>query len=317
MEYSHTPVLLKEVLFYLDPKPNQNFVDATLGGGGYSLALLEKVMPNGKVLSIDLDPAAIENYRQKISKSKYKANALVASGNFKDLDKILHKTEFQEFNDIHGIVADIGLSSYQLDQSGRGISFQRIEPLDMRFDPSGNTDAKFILNSFSLDELTRMFRENGEEPHSRSIAKAIVARREAGAMHTSLDLAEAVQVGLPKPKRHLWQNAARRIFQAVRMTVNHELQNLETFLPKAFNLLSPGGQLVVVSFHSLEDRLVKHFFAELARGCICPPDFPFCKCGRNPQGKLLTKKPVMAEEVEQKENSRSIPAKLRAITKLH
>ncbi len=317
MTYSHTPVLLKEVLFYLDPKPDQNFIDATLGGGGYSMALLEKVMPKGKVLSIDLDPAAIENYEKQLTKSKYQANALVASGNFRDLDKILERNQFYQFSDIRGIVADIGLSSYQLDQSGRGISFQKNEPLDMRFDPSGNTDAKFILNNFSLDELTRMFRENGEEPHSRSIAKAIVARREAGAMHTSLDLVEAIQAGLPKPKRHLWQNAARRIFQAVRMTVNHELQNLETFLPKAFNLLSPGGRLVVVSFHSLEDRLVKHFFAELARGCICPPDFPFCKCGRNPQGKLLAKKPVIAEEAEQKENSRSIPAKLRAIVKLY
>ncbi len=321
MSYSHTPVLLQEVLFYLDPKPGQNFVDATLGGGGYSLALLEKINAGqsngGKVLSIDLDQAAIENYQQKLVTTAYQKSALVANGNFKDLDKILERNQFQEFNDIHGIVADIGLSSYQLDQSGRGISFQKDEPLDMRFDPSAPTDAKFILNNYSPDELTRMFRENGEEPSSYAIAKAVVERRSNSQMNSSQDLVEAIRQGLPKPKKHLWQSAARRIFQAVRMEVNQELDNLKIFLPKAFDLLAPGGKLVVVSFHSLEDRVVKQFFAKAAKGCICPPDFPYCKCGKTPQGQILTKKPVQAGENEQKDNSRSIPAKLRAILKLH
>jgi 16S rRNA (cytosine1402-N4)-methyltransferase len=325
MSYSHTPVLLQEALSYLDPKPGENFVDATLGGGGYSTALLKKVSSkssaksakgakNGRVLSIDLDPAAREQYEQQLAGKTFQKNAVIAAGNFRDLD---HITEHYDFRNISGIVADIGLSSYQLDQSGRGISFQKDEPLDMRFDPSSSPDAKFILNNYSLDELTRMFKDFGEEPHSRSIAKAIVARRETHAMHSVQDLVTAIQIGLPKPKRHLWQNAARRIFQAVRMAVNHELENLETFLPKAFGLLNPGGRMVVVSFHSLEDRLVKRFFAEAARGCICPPEFPYCKCGLTPQGKLLTRKPVMAGEAEQAANSRSIPAKLRAILKLH
>lgn len=314
MSYKHIPVLLQEALFFLDPKPGENFVDATLGGGGYSTALLKKVSPNGQVLSIDLDPAAREQYKELISGKPYQKNAVVVGGNFRDLDRII--THY-EFGNISGIVADIGLSSYQLDQSGRGISFQKDEPLDMRFDPSSIKDAKFILNNYSLDELTQMFRENGEEPYSRAIAKAVVNLRETHTMTSVADLVAAIQTGLPKPKRHLWQNAARRIFQAVRMEVNEELENLETFLPKAFDLLAPGGKLVVVSFHSLEDRIVKRFFVECSKGCICPPDFPYCKCGRTPQGQILTKKPVMAGESEQIENSRSIPAKLRAILKLH
>lgn len=314
MSYSHIPVLLQEALLYLDPKPGENFVDATLGGGGYSIALLNKVSPDGSVLSIDLDPAAREQYEQLLAGKAYQKNAVIAAGNFRDIDHII---DHHDFGNISGIVADIGLSSYQLDQSGRGISFQKDEPLDMRFDPSSSPDAKFILNNYSQDELTRIFRDNGEEPSARSIAKAIVTRRETHAMHSTQDLVDAIKIGLPKPKKHLWQAAARRIFQAVRMSVNHELENLESFLPKAFDLLNPGGRMVVVSFHSLEDRIVKQFFAAAARGCICPPEFPYCKCGLTPQGKLLTRKPVMAGIEEQAANSRSSSAKLRAVLKLH
>ena len=314
MSYFHTPVLLKEALSYLDPKPGENFLDATLGGGGYSMALLEKVAPKGRVLSIDLDPAAREQYQKLLQKSLYRENAIIARGNFKDIGRIAQR---HNFGNISGIVADLGLSSYLLDQSGKGISFQKDEPLDMRFDPSTQPDAKFILNNSSLDELTRIFQDFGEEPHSRSIAKAVAARRESHAMSSTQDLVEAIQLGLPKPKKHAWQSAARRIFQATRIAVNRELENLEVFLPKAFDLLNPGGRMVVVSFHSLEDRLVKQFFAEAAKGCVCPPDFPYCKCGLTPQGKLLTKKPVTAGLQEQAANSRSVPAKLRAILKLH
>lgn len=312
--YSHTPVLLQEALSFLDPKPRQNFVDATLGGGGYTTALLKKVAPAGRVLAIDLDPAARDNFKKQLAGKSYAKNAVVAAGNFRDLDRILAN---KKFRDISGIVADIGLSSYQLDQSGRGISFQKDEPLDMRFDPSDGTDAKFVLNNSSQDELARIFKDFGEDPHSRAIAKAVAVRSQSGAMDSVQDLTAAVQEGLPKPKRHLWKTSARRIFQAVRIAVNHELDNLEEFLPKAFDLLNPGGRLVIVSFHSLEDRIVKRFFAGLAKGCVCPPDFPYCRCGRTPRGKLLVRKPVTAGSEEQTVNSRSIPAKLRAIEKIH
>ncbi len=314
MAYRHVPVLLNEALGYLEPQPGQNFVDATLGGGGYTRAILEKVFPAGKVLAIDLDPDARENFANTISGKKYAKNVVVAPGNFRDIDHILRN---HKFHDISGIVADLGLSSHLIDEAGRGISFQKDEPLDMRFDPSGPTDAKFILNNSSLDELTRIFKEYGEDPAARGIAKAIVVGREEKRLASAQDLVEAITRGLPKPRKHLWQQSARRIFQAVRMAVNHELESLESFLPKAFDLLNPGGKMVIVSFHSLEDRVVKQFFAGLAKGCICPPDFPYCQCGRNPRGKILTKKPVTASEKEQQDNSRSIPAKLRAIQKIN
>lgn len=314
MPYTHEPVLLAEALEYLQPQPGQNFVDATLGGGGYSLALAERVKPAGRVLSIDLDPAALENYLGQLAHTNFKNNTIAVHGNFRDLDTIIRS---HEFYNIAGIVADIGLSSYQLDQSGRGISFQNKEPLDMRFDVSDpTTDAKFILNNHSEEQLTELFRSYGEERASSRIAHAIVKQRQDQPLHYTTDLTEIIQRALPKPQQHRWPDSARRIFQALRIAVNHELENLETFLPKALDLLSPGGRLVIISFHSLEDRLVKQFFVKSARGCVCPPEFPICRCGKNPLGMILTKKVVTATAAEAERNPRSIPAKLRALKKL-
>ncbi len=306
--YTHIPVLLKQAITYLNPQPGQNFVDATFGGGGYSKELLSKVSPDGKVLGIDMDQDALD--------SAPKLDGLVlAHGNFSQLDKIL---EHKEFYDVAGIVADIGLSSYQLDNSGRGITFQKKEPLDMRFDLSNQgADAKFILNNYSLQELTKIFRDYGEDKESYRIAQAIVRAREVKLLHHTTDLTEIIHQALPKPIQHRWQDSARRIFQSLRIAVNHELENLENFLPKALDLVNPGGKIVIVSFHSLEDRIVKEFFNAQAKGCICPPEFPICQCGRTPRVKILTKKPITAEESEAAENSRSIPAKLRAVEKIY
>ncbi len=312
--YHHIPVLLQQAITFLDPKPNQNFVDATLGGGGYSKELLEKVLPDGKVLGIDLDQDAIQNFQDDIRREKYSHNAVVAHGNFRDLDKIV---ESKEFPIIDGIVADIGLSSYQLDESGRGITFQKREPLDMRFDLSSQEpDARFILNEHSEADIARIFSDYGEERESRRIARAIVHERQVERLHYTTDLTEIIQKALPKPVQHKWKDSARRIFQALRIAVNHELENLEAFLPKALDLVKPGGKIVIVSFHSLEDRIVKEFFVEAARGCICPKDFPICKCGLTPRAKILTRKPIIADELEVAGNSRSQSAKLRAIQKL-
>jgi 16S rRNA (cytosine1402-N4)-methyltransferase len=313
MNYNHEPVLLETALQFLEPQPGQNFIDATLGGGGYSRALLDYVIPEGKVLSIDLDPAALENYQAQLS-SKQKKNAIAVHGNFRNLDDIVRN---HEFYNIAGIVADIGLSSYQLDQSGRGITFQNKEPLDMRFDVSDpTTDARFIINNHSEEQLKEIFRNYGEDRLSGKIARAIVQRRGEKPFHYTTDLTELIRESLPKPQQHKWQDTARRIFQALRIAVNHELENLETFLPKALDLLNPGGKLVIISFHSLEDRIVKKFFVESSRGCTCPIDFPICRCGKNPLGMILTKKIVTANEEEQARNPRSIPAKLRAFKKL-
>lgn len=319
--YTHIPVLLNEVLTYLEPKQNKNYVDSTLGGGGYTAELLKISAPNGKVLSIDLDGEALENAKKKFAKVGDRLT--LVRGNFRDFDKLITHHEFTE---IDGIVADIGLSSFQLDESGRGISFQKKELLDMRFDDtSDQPDARFLLHHRSVEELTKIFRDYSEEKHSYKIAQNIskvLEKAKAEHGHTNevlkytTDLVEIIQGSLPKPEKHRWTDTARRIFQALRIEVNHELVNLETFLPKAFALLEPEGRLAVVTFHSLEDRIVKKYFKELTTGCICPPEFPICKCGLIPQGKILTKKAVLASEEELQKNPRAKSAKLRVIQKI-
>lgn len=309
--YSHIPVLLDEAISLLNPQPNQNFVDATLGGGGYTRALLKKIGPSGKVLAIDLDQTAIDLATSYQLKTK---SLIPVHGNFADIDQIVTN---HKFNDISGIVADIGLSSYQLDASGRGISFQKKEPLDMRFDLSKDTsDAKFILNNHNEQDLIKIFEEYGEEKYAKAIARKIVSSRNEKPFHYTTDLAEAITEALPKPVKHLYADSCRRIFQALRIAVNHELENLERFLPKALDILAPGGRLVIVSFHSLEDRIVKQFFLKASRGCVCPIDFPECICGKSPLAKVLTKKIVTATEAELETNMRSKPAKLRAVQKI-
>ena len=309
MNYEHIPVLLNEVIRYLDPQAGQNFIDATLGGGGYSRAILEKTAPGGKVLAVDLDTDALENFKSQ--KPSYQHRITLVHGNFAQIDK--HVTH-HGFTDISGIVADLGLSSHELKE--RGISFQSRQPLDMRFDQTRDIkDAKLIVNDYSIPELEKIFREYGEEPFARQIAKNIERTRTKGQIQYTTELYQIIQEALPKPVRHKSDDHARKVFQALRIEVNQELQSLEEFLPKAFDLLAPGGRLAIVSFHSLEDRLVKKFFSGLGKGCVCPPDFPQCVCGRNPQGKILTKKPITASAKELEDNPRAKPAKLRAIQK--
>ena len=314
MDYYHVPVLLNEIIEYLDPRPGQNFVDATLGGGGYSRQILEEIGASGKLLSIDMDLEAIEfagNPKSKIQNP----NWILHHGNFRDIDKIIKHHDFPAPD---GIVADIGLSSHQLDGSERGISFQKKEILDMRFDKSSDEpDAKFILNNYEEERLLKIFRDYGEEKFSKQIVRKILENRDKRIeIRYTTDLYGIIQEALPKPIKHRADDSARRIFQALRIEVNHELENLEAFLPKAFDVLKVGGKLVVVSFHSLEDRIVKQNFVGLTKGCVCPLEFPTCICGKSPQGKILTKKPVSASESEISDNPRSRPAKLRVIQKI-
>src|SRR6185503_19246555 len=213
------------------------------------------------------------------------------------------------------IVADIGLSSNELDNSGRGFSFQKDEPLDMRFDVRQQTDAAFIIKEHSERDLAEIFKKYGEDKFSGKIAKHIVRARQENPIKKTFELVEIVKEALPKPVKHRFADSARRIFQALRITVNNELDSLENFLPNALDILAPGGVLAVVSFHSLEDSIVKQFFREASQGCVCPLDFPICQCGRNPRARLLMKKPVGAADAELEKNPRSKPAKLRAIQK--
>ncbi len=297
----------------MDPKEGQIFIDATLGGGGYSRTILDQVSINGKVLSVDLDIDAIKN--AEIEKSKIKnQNWIIKKGNFKNIDEIAKQEGFRE---VDGIVADLGLSSYELDQAGRGISFQKDEPLDMRFDQSQELTAEKILNEYTEERLRKIFEEYGEENFSRQISREVAGLRAKGAaIKTTKELFKVIEEALPKPVKHKVQDSARRIFQALRIEVNGEIENLKVFLPKAFTLLKSGGRLAVVSFHSLEDRIVKQQYLEFARGCVCPPEFPECVCGKKPLAKILTKKPLTASETELLENPRSKPAKLRVLEKI-
>ena len=310
--YDHIPVLLSEVIFYLQPQPGQNFIDATLGGGGYTREILKEIGTKGKILAIDLDQSAIDNAKAHNLPSK---NVTLTQGNFARLESIVKNHDFPAPN---GIVADLGLSSFELDHSGRGISFSKKEPLDMRFDLSSQTgDARFLLRNKTFKELSELFHKYGEDKFSTQIAKKIVSFRDSGQeIHYTTDLYNLIKEALPKPVKHKADDSARRIFQALRIAVNHELESLTEFLPKAFNILKPGGRLVVVSFHSLEDRIVKHFFISLTKGCICPPEFPHCICGKSPEGKIITKKIVTAGSEESALNPRSNSAKLRVVEKL-
>lgn len=310
--YVHKPVLLNEVLGLLAVQPGEHAVDATLGGGGYTKALLGHVGSSGKLLAIDLDEAAITAFSEWTRAQQ--APVVTSHGNFKNIDQIVVA---HGFTDVAAIVADIGLSSYHLDESGRGVSFQKHEPLDMRFDVRGDTaTAAFILNHHDEAELRKLFRDYGEERYASQIAHAIIRARAEHPIRYTTELVDLIKTALPAPVKHRWADSARRIFQALRIAVNHELDNLQGFLPNAFNILAPGGRLAVVTFHSLEDRIVKQYFVSLAKGCVCPPDFPQCRCGRNPQGKILTKKPIQPSEAELEENPRSRSAKLRAIQKI-
>lgn len=318
----HIPVLLKEILELLDPQPGQTIVDGTLGGGGHSLELAKRINPDGTLIALDLDPAAIEEAKKKFSElPELKTKVILLKDNYRFIRNIINDLGVKEVN---AILIDIGISSYDLEGSNRGFTFQKEQPLDMRFDPDSKPDsrhkkpftAEYIVNHYEEQELKRIFHEYGEDKFSSRFARAIVAHRQEHQIKTTTDLFEIIKKSLPAQFRFKAGDSARRVFQSLRIEVNHELDNLKNFLPNAFETLAPKGKLAVISFHSLEDRIVKQFFNELAQGCICPPDFPECRCGRTPKGKILTKKIVTASAEEVQQNSRSASAKLRVIEKI-
>jgi 16S rRNA (cytosine1402-N4)-methyltransferase len=318
----HIPVLLNETLQYLDLKPGQVVVDGTLGGGGHSLGIAKAIQPKGTVIGIDLDPAAVSEAQKQFDTEKLESTVILLKGNYKNIKDIIKGAGYEKVN---AILIDIGISSYDLEGSHRGFSFQKSEPLDMRFDPeevNQNKDkepftAKFILNHYQEQELKKLFEDYSEDKFSGRIARGIVETRQTKEFESTEELFEVIKKSLPAKFRFKAGDSARRIFQALRIVVNHELQNLERFLPDAFEALLPEGRLAVISFHSLEDRIVKRFFLERAKGCICPPEFPVCRCNKKPLGKIITKKPIIASEEELQENSRSGSAKLRVIQKIN
>lgn len=299
MEYQHTPVMLKEALAFLDPQPGQFFIDCTLGGGGYTLAIAEKAGCRGRVLSIDADELAINNF-----KNKTKTNIILVHENFKNLSEIVNR-HFKKArtNKFSGIIFDLGLSSAQLQDRNRGFSFQLDAPLDMAFghkhenNETGRKDTKYIINNYSGKELEKIIREYGEERFAGRIAGAVVAVRKKGEIKTTEQLVEIIKNAVPKKYLHKRIHPATKTFQALRIATNNELENLKEALPQAVDLLKKGGRILVVSYHSLEDRIVKHFFKDEKQA------------GRL---KIITKKPARPGEEEIKNNPRSRSAKLRA-----
>jgi len=310
MKFVHEPVLVKEVLEYLAPKPNENFIDCTLGGGGHANEILKKTSPSGKLLGIDMDSRAITAAQEKLA--NFKNRVIFINDNFKDLKQIIYAAKF---NNINGILFDLGISSYELQDFTRGFSFKGSALLDMRFGKEGKTAAD-ILNTYKEAELVRIFKEYGEERFAKQIAQEIVKERKYNKILKTdqlVSLIEKVYVNKPKPRKI---HVATKVFQALRIEVNQELENLKKVLPQALEVIEKGGRLVVISFHSLEDRIVKEFFKREAKECICPPQIPVCQCGHKASLKILTKKVIIPSWAEIKANPRSRSAKLRAALKI-
>jgi 16S rRNA (cytosine1402-N4)-methyltransferase len=299
---SHTPVLLSETLRALAVQRGGRYVDCTIGGGGHAVAILDHSSPGGQLLGIDADPRAIEVARERLQ--NYKDSTLLVNDNFVNLQAICIKNDFTP---VHGILFDLGLSSLQLNGNGRGFSFQHDAPLDMRFNPQQKVTAADIVNKTPEARLSHLIRTYGEEIYSHRIASHIVKERP---IETTRQLASLIEkaVGGRKGKLH----PATKTFQALRIAVNHELEYLETTLRQAIDLLGYDGRLVVISYHSLEDRIVKQFMQREAKGCICPPDIPTCVCGHTPRLRLINKKVITPSATEIDLNPRSRSAKLRA-----
>ena len=305
MEFVHRSVLLEETVKALDVKPGGIYIDGTAGGAGHSSEIAKR-LNGGFLLALDRDPDAV-----KVAAERLKAYpAKVVNSRFSEMDNILFESGFQGAD---GILLDLGVSSYQLDAAERGFSYHKDAPLDMRMSKEGATAAD-LVNTYSAEELCRIFRDYGEEKFAYKIACKIVAEREKKPIESTVRLAELIAAAVPASARRDG-HPARRCVQARRIAVNGEFEQLETVLDRAFEILNPGGVLAIITFHSLEDRMVKQCFKKYCTGCTCPPDFPVCVCGKTPRGHLYTKKPIEPSAEEIAENPRSRSAKLRAIIK--
>lgn len=307
MEFNHISVLLNECIEGLNINPNGIYVDGTAGGGGHSAEILKK-LDCGKLISIDRDPDAITTISERF---KNEPNSIIVNGCFGDMKKLLNDRGIYQ---VDGVLLDIGVSSHQLDTDERGFSFHKDAPLDMRMSQSG-TSAEDLVNDLSYEELRDIIYRYGEDKFAPSIAKGIVKAREEERITTTLQLAEIIKNSVPQKVRREG-HPARKTFQALRIEVNGELTQLEKGLDEAFEMLSPKGRLAVISFHSLEDRIVKQKMASWCKGCTCPKDFPVCVCGNVPKAKLVNRKPIEATQKELDKNPRSRSAKLRICEKI-
>ena len=306
MEFNHISVLADEVIENLNIKPDGIYVDLTLGKGGHSKRILEKLSENGRLIALDQDQDALNAAKKNLSDYP---NVTFIKSNFEDIDKVLDQLEISK---IDGALMDIGVSSYQIDNAQRGFSYMHDGPLDMRMDANNELTAEKIVNGYSLDELQEIFSKYGEERFSKTIARNIVETRNKQPIDTTFKLRDLVNKSVKTKEVH----PEKRVFQALRIEVNRELEVLEKTLQKVIDYLKKDARLCVISFHSLEDRIVKNTFKELEKDCICPPDLPVCVCNHKAKVKIITKKPITASKKELKENSRAKSAKLRVCKRI-
>ncbi|MDD6259482.1 MAG: 16S rRNA (cytosine(1402)-N(4))-methyltransferase RsmH [Clostridiales bacterium] len=311
ISFSHEPVLLNEVIDALAIKPDGIYLDGTAGGGGHSSAIAAR-LTGGKLIALDRDPEAVAAAGARLS--RYGDRARVIRSNFSEIDSVCDSLGIAALD---GVLLDLGVSSHQLDTPERGFSYISDAPLDMRMDTSAALCAADVVNGYPRERLEKIIFEYGEEKFASRIASKICEKRETAPIKTTGELVNVIKSAIPAAAlRGAEHHPAMRTFQAIRIEVNGELDVIEPTIRKAVSLLAPGGRIAVITFHSLEDRRVKQTFAELARGCVCPPDFPVCVCGHKPEIRLVTKKPVTASPGELERNTRSHSAKLRTAEKL-
>ncbi|MGM0444938.1 MAG: 16S rRNA (cytosine(1402)-N(4))-methyltransferase RsmH [Bacillota bacterium] len=309
MTFEHEPVMLDTTIEYLNCKRNGIYVDGTLGRGGHTAAILENIDDDGLVIALDRDLEAINEVKDSIESS----NLILEHANYIDIDKVLDKHNIEK---VDGMVFDLGVSSPQLDNSDRGFSYNNNGPLDMRMNRDQKLTAADIVNNYKKDKIEKLIYDYGEDKWASRIADFIVAFREKKEIETTFELVDIIKAAIPASARRSGGHPARRTFQALRIATNNELNQLENMIGAAVKRLKREGRICIISFHSLEDRIVKHKFKELASDCICPPELPVCKCDKEPLVKIITKKPVRASEKEIEDNYRSRSAKLRVAEKI-
>jgi 16S rRNA (cytosine1402-N4)-methyltransferase len=311
LEFLHIPVLYEESLSGLLCSPGKTMVDGTLGGGGHALGILKRITPGGRLIGLDKDEEALKVASQRLAGF---GNAFTAvHADYANIPRVLHELGI---GGIDGCLLDLGVSSYQLDNPERGFSYHADAPLDMRMDRSQALNAREVVNEYSKQELVRVLRDYGEERFAGRIADRIVKRRAERPIERTVELAELIKEAIPAAARRTGPHPARRAFQGIRMEVNGELDNLGRALDGIRDALRPGGRLCIITFHSLEDRLIKTVFARWAAPCTCPKDFPQCVCGKTPYGRVVTRRPIVSGAVETDENARARSAKLRVFERM-
>lgn len=310
MAFEHKSVLLEETIDHLNIRPEGIYVDGTLGGGGHSFEIAKR-LTSGRLIGIDQDEAAISAAGERLA--EYKDSITVVRSNYSEMKQVLSSLQIDR---VDGILLDLGVSSYQLDTPERGFSYKEDAPLDMRMDTRNAKTAKDIVNEYSEMELYRIIRDYGEDNFAKNIAKHIVRVRQDKPIETTFELVEAIKAAIPMKLRVTSGHPAKRTFQAIRIELNRELEVLKETLQDMIELLAPGGRLCIITFHSLEDRIVKSCFRTNENPCTCPPGFPVCVCGKVPSGKVITRKPILPTEEELERNKRSKSAKLRVFEKI-